>query len=224
MYAIYLAWFTIIYNVGEGVIAIYYGWEEESVSLLGFGCDSFVEVFSAIIVLIQLVLREKITEGKGNQAAGKKLTKKELRCEKISTILIGILLIFLACSAILSSIYRLTKKESPDTAIPGLVISALSLTFMYCLWALKLKAAMILNSKSMESDAKCSQGCIQLSVTLLLGSLLMILGKEVFHTDALWWVDSVMGIIIAGFIFKDGYQCVKNASSDEFDGNCGCCQ
>ena len=59
-YAIALAVFTIVYNVGEGVVAIYYGWEEESISLLGFGCDSFVEVFSATIVLIQLIIKDKI--------------------------------------------------------------------------------------------------------------------------------------------------------------------
>ena len=66
-YALALAIFTIVYNLGEGVVAIYYGWEEESIALLGFGCDSFVEVTSAIIVLIQLLTKEKIMDGKGNQ-------------------------------------------------------------------------------------------------------------------------------------------------------------
>ena len=64
--ALALAIFTIVYNVGEGVVAIYYGMEEESIALLGFGLDSFVEVFSAIIVLIQLIMKEKIMDGKGN--------------------------------------------------------------------------------------------------------------------------------------------------------------
>ena len=47
-----LAAFTIVYNIGEGVIAIWFGVEEESISLIGFGADSFVEVFSAIIVVL----------------------------------------------------------------------------------------------------------------------------------------------------------------------------
>ena len=51
-YAIYLAIFTIVYNIIEGVVSIMFGIEEESISLLGFGFDSFVEVFSAIIVLL----------------------------------------------------------------------------------------------------------------------------------------------------------------------------
>ena len=52
MIALALAFFTIFYNIGEGCVALYYGWEEESISLLGFGSDSFTEVFSAIIVFI----------------------------------------------------------------------------------------------------------------------------------------------------------------------------
>jgi len=64
--ALGLAIFTIVYNVLEGVIAIFYGLEEESISLLGFGLDSFIEVFSAIIVLLQLIYKEKIISGKGS--------------------------------------------------------------------------------------------------------------------------------------------------------------
>ncbi len=48
----FLAAFTIVYNIAEGVVALWFGFEEESISLLGFGADSFVEVFSAIIVIL----------------------------------------------------------------------------------------------------------------------------------------------------------------------------
>jgi len=129
-YAIYLAIFTIFYNIIEGVVAILYGLEEESISLLGFGFDSFVEVFSAIIVLFQLIYREKIGEGKGSKV-GKK--KRDVRIERISTIIIGGLLILLGVSAVIGAVYRLATRGYPDTAVPGLVISFLSLTFMYFL-------------------------------------------------------------------------------------------
>lgn len=57
----------------------------------------------------------------------------------------------------------------------------------------------------------------------MIGSVVYIIGTEVFETDALWWIDAVVGIIISAYIFKDGFMCVKNACSDKFDGNCGCC-
>lgn len=106
-YAIALAVFTIVYNVGEGVVAIYYGWEEESISLLGFGCDSFVEVFSATIVLVQLLIKEKITEGRRIKTD----KKKNVECERKSTIVIGILLVILALSAMGSAGHRLYTKS-----------------------------------------------------------------------------------------------------------------
>ena len=46
-----LSWFTIAYNVVEGVVAMGFGVADESVALFGFGADSFIEVFSAIVVL-----------------------------------------------------------------------------------------------------------------------------------------------------------------------------
>ena len=43
-----LALFTIIYNIAEGLIATYLGFEDESLALFGFGSDSFIEVISGL--------------------------------------------------------------------------------------------------------------------------------------------------------------------------------
>ena len=56
--AIWLSIITIVYNVLEGLISIWYGMEDETLALLGFGVDSFVEVISGIGIL-HLVIRMK---------------------------------------------------------------------------------------------------------------------------------------------------------------------
>ena len=43
-----LAIFTITYNIVEGLISTYLGFEDESLVLFGFGIDSFIEVISGI--------------------------------------------------------------------------------------------------------------------------------------------------------------------------------
>ena len=43
-----LALFTIIYNLGEGILSTYFGYEDESLALFGFGVDSFIEVLSGL--------------------------------------------------------------------------------------------------------------------------------------------------------------------------------
>lgn len=99
-----LSIFTIFYNIAEGVIAIYYGIEDESVSLFGFGCDSFVEVFSACIVFWQLFYKKSQNLTKVGPSNSK---NKEIECERQATRAIGCLLIILALSAVAGSIFRL---------------------------------------------------------------------------------------------------------------------
>ena len=49
--AIGLEYFTIAYNILEGVVSVVLGGLASSVALIGFGLDSFVESFSGLIVL-----------------------------------------------------------------------------------------------------------------------------------------------------------------------------
>lgn len=43
-----LALITIVYNLIEGVISVFFGYEDGTVALFGFGVDSFVEVISGL--------------------------------------------------------------------------------------------------------------------------------------------------------------------------------
>lgn len=46
-----LIWFTIFYNLIEGIFAVYFGVQSNSTSLMGFGLDSFIEISASIIAL-----------------------------------------------------------------------------------------------------------------------------------------------------------------------------
>jgi len=54
--AITLSFFTIVYNIIEGVISIFFGLTGGSISLAGFGGDSFIEVGSALLGNLELVM------------------------------------------------------------------------------------------------------------------------------------------------------------------------
>jgi hypothetical protein len=51
-----LALFTIAYNLLEGLFSTYFGYEDESLALFGFGVDSFIEVVSGLGIA-HMVLR-----------------------------------------------------------------------------------------------------------------------------------------------------------------------
>src|SRR5512140_2718595 len=57
-----LALITIFYNIAEGVISVFFGLEDESFALFGFGLDSFVEVASGIGIW-HMVRRIRNNEG-----------------------------------------------------------------------------------------------------------------------------------------------------------------
>ena len=46
-----LAVFTILYNIAEGLICTLFGYADESITLFGFGADSFIETISGIGIL-----------------------------------------------------------------------------------------------------------------------------------------------------------------------------
>ena len=83
---------------------------------------------------------------------------------------------------------------------------------MFFLYYGKMYAAVILDSSTLEKDAACSLGCIQLSVTLFISSLLTRVWP------ALRWLDSVAAIILALVFFWEGKSTLQLASWDDFDG------
>lgn len=198
--ALLLAWLTVAYNLIEGGVSIAFGVAEDSVALWGFGFDSLVEVASALVVLWRLRdLRGRATER-----------------ERRATLLIGALFLVLGAAIAWSSGWQLFHHEHPGTTLPGLVISALSLSFMVFLWRAKLGVAKALDSSALASDAACSLACIQLSTVLFVGSLIY------WAAPALWWVDATAGLALTLLIVREGIEGIRAARRPDFSGGCGC--
>jgi divalent metal cation (Fe/Co/Zn/Cd) transporter len=195
-----LAIFTIGYNLVEGVVSIGFGAEDESLALLGFGSDSFIEMASAFLVLWRLKA----------EVAG---VEHAARRERIAGMAVSALLLLLAAGTIAASIWQLTRHDHPATTLPGTIIAALSLSFMFWLWRAKVAVAAALGSRTLRQDATCSLGCINLSATLLVGSLLYLV------LPGWWWADSAAAIAIALFIGREGREGFHAARRGE---TCGC--
>lgn len=200
-YAKLLAGFTILYNLAEGLVSMGFGWSDDSLALFGFGADSFIEVFSAMLVLWRL------RGGDGCEA---------LERERKATKGIGTLFLALAAGIAGGSLLQLAGHRHPATTLPGLLVALLSLGFMVFLWRAKRAAAKALDSRALEGDAACSFACIQLSAILFAGSLVFLL------LPALWWVDSAAALALALLIAKEGWEMRKAATREDFDGGCGC--
>ena len=50
-----LSLFTIIYNMIEGLVSIILGYNDQTLTLLGFGIDSFIEVISGLGIAVMIL-------------------------------------------------------------------------------------------------------------------------------------------------------------------------
>ena len=167
-----LSIFTIIYNIIEGVLSMVIGYEDETLSLFGFGADSFIEVISGIGIAM-MVLRIQ-----NNPNSPK--SKFEVTALKIT----GTAFYLLAVGLFVSIIINILNHHKPETTIWGVVISTISIAVMLWLMTAKKKIGNTLHSDSILADANCTKICIYMSLVLLASSLIYELTGFVY-TDVI---------------------------------------
>ena len=178
-----LEYFTIIWNLLEGLVSLAAGLFSGSISLVGFGVDSFIEVASGSIVLWRMSVDHNIARREHN--------------EHLALKLVGFSFIALSCYLIFQAIMRFHDRTEPQHSIPGVVIACLSLIVMPLLSRAKRKIATSLKSSAMKADARQTDFCTYLSAILLAGLLLNFL-------FGWWWADPVAALIMASIIGNEG--------------------
>ena len=198
-YAVILAFITVFYNLAEGLISVYFGIQDETISLFGFGVDSFVEVISGIGIW-HMLIRIK--------------TKGEERdeFEKTALRVTGTSFYILTAGLIITALYNLYIWHKPETTFWGIVISLISIITMSALIFFKMKVGRALNSRALVADANCTKTCLYLSIILLAASV----GYEL---TGLGGIDSIGALLIAYFSFKEGREAFEKARTGK---NCGC--
>lgn len=199
--ALLLAVITIVYNLIEGVISVLYGLQDETLALLGFGVDSFVEVISGIGIL-HLILRMKYTE-----------ISKHDKFERQALKITGFAFYLLTAGLLIGSILNIMNEVKPDTTIVGIVVSSVSIITMYLLMKYKLKIGRALNSDAIIADANCTKTCFYLSFILLASSLL-------YEFTGIGYIDIAGSLGVAWFAFKEGREAFHKAKSESI--NCCC--
>jgi len=198
--ALLLSIVTIAYNLAEGVISIYFGIDDDTLSLLGFGSDSFVEVISGVGIA-HMVLRMKYAE----VVQRDKFERQALR-------ITGTAFYLLTLGILIGAAINVINKSQPETTLPGLIISGISILTMFFLMRYKLFIGKKLNSEAIIADANCTKSCLYLSVILLLSSGLY----EIFKIG---YIDIIGSIGIAWFTFSEGKEAFEKVRKNKIS----CC-
>jgi divalent metal cation (Fe/Co/Zn/Cd) transporter len=186
-----LEYFTIAWNSLEGLVAVVAGALAGSISLVGFGIDSFIEVTSGSVLLWRMSVDADI--------------RKRERNEKLSLKIVGVCFLGLAGYVSYESISDIVSRKAPEHSIAGIVLACVSLVVMPLLSRAKKKVGNELASAAMHADAKQTDFCVYLSAILLLGLVLnAALGW--------WWADPVAALIMVPLIAKEGLEAMKGES------------
>ena len=189
-----LEYFTIAWNALEGLAAVVAGALVGSISLAGFGIDSFIEVTSGVELLWRMSVDADVHRRERNE-------KRALR-------IVGVCFLGLGTYITYESARDLLSKRPPEHSVPGIVLACASLIVMPLLSKAKRKVGHALGSAAMHADAKQTEFCTYLSAILLLGLLLNIfLGW--------WWADPVAALIMVPIIASEGVEGLRGRACDE---------
>jgi divalent metal cation (Fe/Co/Zn/Cd) transporter len=188
--ALFLSYFTVGYNIAEGVVSILAGLLAGSIALIGFGLDSFVESLSGGVMIWRLGKHGKISE------------EEEERVERKAVRLIAYTFFILGAYVLYESIEKLYVRDIPDPSALGIVIALVSLVVMPTLFYLKYKVGKLMGSRSLVADSKETLACLFLSGALLLG-----LGLN--YLFGFWQADPIVGLLIVVYLTGEGYTTFK---------------
>lgn len=190
--ALTLAMITIFYNIVEGVVSVWLGLEDDTLSLFGFGLDSFVEVISGVGIW-HMVRRQQARPDEDSD-----------HFERTALKITGTAFYVLAAGLVASAAWNLYNLHRPDTTFWGVVIALVSLSVMWLLIRAKEKVGREIGSAAILADAECSRACMILSVVLLAASA----GYELTGIGGL---DAAGALGIAWFSFREGREAFAEA-------------
>jgi hypothetical protein len=187
---LWLAVFTITYNIIEGLVSVWLGIRDETLSLFGFGGDSFIEVISGIGIL-QMVLRIRMNQGSSRSAF-------EITALRIT----GWGFYFLALGLVMGAFLNIYKNHKPETTFWGIVVSVISILVMLWLYRAKVNYGKKLNSEPVIADGRCTLVCVYMSLILLVSSV-------IYELTGFGWVDTLGAFGLAWFSFSEGKEALE---------------
>lgn len=193
--AVLLAWFTVAWNVVEGVVAIAAALVAGSRALLGFGLDSGVESLSASVVLWRLYAERRDPE-------------RAEAVERLALRLIGVTFFVLAAFIALESVRSLVIQAEPDASVVGIVLTAVSVVVMHWLAGAKRRVGLAMDSRAVEADSAQTSACVYLSIVVLVGLVLnAALGW--------WWADPLAALGVVIFLVREGREALTADHADD---------
>ena len=187
----WLSWLSLAVMTAEGAIAITAGVLAGSVALVGFGIDSGVEGLASVVIVWRL--------------SGSRLLSNaaETRAQKLVAAQFFVLAPYVA----FESVSALATGERPAVSYLGMALAASSIVVMPLLGVAKRRIGREIGSTATRGEGAQNLLCAYLAAALLVGLAANALVGA-------WWLDPVVGLLIAGVAVKEGRDTLRGK---------GCC-
>ena len=184
-----LAWFIVVWDVIEGVIAVTAGLAAGSIALLGFGIDSGIEVFAASVVIWQL---------RGGAHAR---MHTALRLIAISFFVLGAYVGF-------EAIRDLITADKAGESLVGIVLNAVALVVMIPVAIAQRRTGRELDNEVLVAQSSETWLSNYLSISLLVG-----LGANAAF--GWWWADPTVALLVAAIAFYEGREAWRESHEQD---------
>lgn len=184
-----LAWFIVIWDLIEGVVAVTAGLAAGSIALIGFGVDSGIEVVAAGIVIWQL-------RGGAHARQGTALR------------LIAYTFFVLAAYVGFEAIRDLITADKAGESVVGIVLNCVALAVMVPMAIAQRRTGEALGNTVLVAQAQETWLSNYLSLSLLVGLSLNVL-------FGWWWADPVVALLIAAIAVHEGREALEEAEGRE---------
>jgi divalent metal cation (Fe/Co/Zn/Cd) transporter len=178
-----LSWLSLAWMTVEGAVAIAAGVAAGSIALVGFGLDSAIEGFASVIIVWRFSGRRVFSHA------------AEQRAQR----LVALQFFLLAPYVAVESVKALAAGDHADPSWVGIGLAVGSVALMPLLAIAKQRLADQLGSAATAGEGRQNMLCAYLAGALLLG----LLGNALAGA---WWLDSVVGLLIAGVALREGAQ------------------
>lgn len=191
-YALLLGIFTVLYNLGEGILSIVLGVQDETLALFGFGIDSFIEVMSGLGIVAMILRMWKHPD-----------TPKST-FERTALHITGTSFYLFALGLFVTALFHIYTQHHPETTLSGVIISVMSIATMGALVRAKTYVGYRLHSAPILADANCTKVCIYMSLVLLAASLF-------YEFAGIGYVDSLGALGLIYFAIQEGREAFAKA-------------
>jgi divalent metal cation (Fe/Co/Zn/Cd) transporter len=187
-----LSLFTIFYNIVEGMMSMILGYKDETLTLFGFGVDSFIEVVSGIGIAVMILRIQQYPESSKNEF--------EIKALKIT----GTSFYLLSAGLLVGIMLNIITNHKPETTLWGIVISLVSIIVMIWLLTAKKSVGKRLHSEPIISDSNCTKVCVYMSVVLLIASL-------IYEITGFAYADAIGAAGLIYFSISEGKEAFEKA-------------